>query len=144
MNSRSKVAWQTSGPRSENVSRCFPRVGQVDVDIKLTGQFIREQHCVFQSSPQPDGEGNVGAGRAARLLHAVLSHTGYRLQGGSAAWECGCVTGAVCLFSAGLRAQVKLWLWAPAPGRRSVRGPGGAGVPKADPELRAMCGGELW
>ncbi|XP_047564735.1 kinesin-like protein KIF1C isoform X2 [Lutra lutra] len=32
------------------------RVGQVDVDIKLTGQFIREQHCVFQSSPQPDGE----------------------------------------------------------------------------------------
>lgn len=32
------------------------RVGQVDVDIKLTGQFIREQHCVFQSGPQPDGE----------------------------------------------------------------------------------------
>uniref|UniRef100_A0ABI7ZPC1 Kinesin motor domain-containing protein n=1 Tax=Felis catus TaxID=9685 RepID=A0ABI7ZPC1_FELCA len=32
------------------------RVGQVDVDIKLTGQFIREQHCVFRSIPQPDGE----------------------------------------------------------------------------------------
>nr|XP_015106097.2 LOW QUALITY PROTEIN: kinesin-like protein KIF1C [Vicugna pacos] len=32
------------------------RVGQVDVDIKLTGQFIREQHCLFRSIPQPDGE----------------------------------------------------------------------------------------
>lgn len=32
------------------------RVGQVDVDIKLTGQFIREQHCVFRSIPQADGE----------------------------------------------------------------------------------------
>ncbi|EFB18906.1 hypothetical protein PANDA_019178, partial [Ailuropoda melanoleuca] len=32
------------------------RVGQVDVDIKLTGQFIQEQHCVFRSIPQPDGE----------------------------------------------------------------------------------------
>nr|XP_023412110.1 kinesin-like protein KIF1C isoform X2 [Loxodonta africana] len=32
------------------------RVGQVDVDIKLTGQFIREQHCLFRSIPQVDGE----------------------------------------------------------------------------------------
>uniref|UniRef100_A0A2K5IXS0 Kinesin-like protein n=1 Tax=Colobus angolensis palliatus TaxID=336983 RepID=A0A2K5IXS0_COLAP len=32
------------------------RVGQVDVDIKLTGQFIREQHCLFRSITQPDGE----------------------------------------------------------------------------------------
>ncbi|XP_038624837.1 kinesin-like protein KIF1C [Tachyglossus aculeatus] len=32
------------------------RVGQVDVDIKLTGQFIREQHCLFRSLTQPDGE----------------------------------------------------------------------------------------
>uniref|UniRef100_A0A2K5Z4S5 Kinesin-like protein n=1 Tax=Mandrillus leucophaeus TaxID=9568 RepID=A0A2K5Z4S5_MANLE len=32
------------------------RVGQVDMDIKLTGQFIREQHCLFRSIPQPDGE----------------------------------------------------------------------------------------
>ncbi|XP_069857772.1 kinesin-like protein KIF1C isoform X2 [Dipodomys merriami] len=32
------------------------RVGQLDVDIKLTGQFIQEQHCVFRSLPQPDGE----------------------------------------------------------------------------------------
>lgn len=36
----------------------LPRVGQVDVDIKLTGQFIREQHCLFRSIPQSDGEGN--------------------------------------------------------------------------------------
>ncbi|XP_068919318.1 kinesin-like protein KIF1C isoform X2 [Petaurus breviceps papuanus] len=32
------------------------RVGQVDVDIKLTGQFILEKHCVFRSLTQPDGE----------------------------------------------------------------------------------------
>lgn len=41
-----------------NVDPCFTRVGQVDVDIKLTGQFIREQHCLFRSIPQLDGEGN--------------------------------------------------------------------------------------
>lgn len=35
------------------------RVGQVDVDIKLTGQFIREQHCVFQSRTGPAGEAIV-------------------------------------------------------------------------------------
>ncbi|KAM9111725.1 LOW QUALITY PROTEIN: kinesin-like protein KIF1C [Pangshura tecta] len=35
------------------------RVGQVDVDIKLTGQFIREQHCVFQSRAGPAGEAIV-------------------------------------------------------------------------------------
>ncbi|XP_005062987.1 PREDICTED: kinesin-like protein KIF1C [Ficedula albicollis] len=32
------------------------RVGQVDVDIKLSGPFIREQHCVFRSRPDPSGE----------------------------------------------------------------------------------------
>ncbi|XP_068785625.1 kinesin-like protein KIF1C [Struthio camelus] len=32
------------------------RVGQVDVDIKLTGQFIRERHCVFRSCANPAGE----------------------------------------------------------------------------------------
>ncbi|NXD31570.1 KIF1C protein, partial [Spelaeornis formosus] len=32
------------------------RVGQVDVDIKLSGPFIREQHCLFRSSPSPSGE----------------------------------------------------------------------------------------
>ncbi|XP_074926725.1 kinesin-like protein KIF1C [Chelonoidis abingdonii] len=35
------------------------RVGQVDVDIKLTGQFIKEQHCVFQSRTGPTGEAIV-------------------------------------------------------------------------------------
>uniref|UniRef100_A0A8C0QSB0 Kinesin-like protein n=1 Tax=Chelonoidis abingdonii TaxID=106734 RepID=A0A8C0QSB0_CHEAB len=40
------------------------RVGQVDVDIKLTGQFIKEQHCVFQSRTGPTGEGRgPGMGR---------------------------------------------------------------------------------
>ncbi|CAN8177225.1 unnamed protein product [Coccothraustes coccothraustes] len=32
------------------------RVGQVDVDIKLSGPFIREQHCLFRSCPDPSGE----------------------------------------------------------------------------------------
>uniref|UniRef100_A0A674K6K4 Kinesin family member 1C n=1 Tax=Terrapene triunguis TaxID=2587831 RepID=A0A674K6K4_9SAUR len=35
------------------------RVGQVDVDIKLTGQFIKEQHCVFRSRTGPTGEAIV-------------------------------------------------------------------------------------
>ncbi|NXS22758.1 KIF1C protein, partial [Mystacornis crossleyi] len=32
------------------------RVGQVDVDIKLSGPFIREQHCLFRSCPDTSGE----------------------------------------------------------------------------------------
>uniref|UniRef100_A0ABM5EJP9 Kinesin-like protein KIF1C isoform X2 n=1 Tax=Pogona vitticeps TaxID=103695 RepID=A0ABM5EJP9_9SAUR len=32
------------------------RVGQQNVDIKLTGQFIREQHCVFRSVTSESGE----------------------------------------------------------------------------------------
>lgn len=59
VNLRSGGAWRMSATCSGNVGPCFPRVGQVDVDIKLTGQFIQEQHCVFRSIPQPDGEGNV-------------------------------------------------------------------------------------
>lgn len=47
-----------SGTCLGNGGHCLPRVGQVDVDIKLTGKFIREQHCLFRSIPQPDGEGN--------------------------------------------------------------------------------------
>ncbi|CAM4707447.1 unnamed protein product [Caretta caretta] len=35
------------------------RVGQVDVDIKLTGQFINEQHCLFRSRTGPAGEAIV-------------------------------------------------------------------------------------
>ncbi|XP_053115437.1 kinesin-like protein KIF1C [Hemicordylus capensis] len=32
------------------------RVGQQNVDIKLTGQFIKEQHCVFRSVASESGE----------------------------------------------------------------------------------------
>lgn len=46
------------------MSECLPnhikdgitRVDQVDMAVKLTGQFIQEQHCLFHSIPQPDGE----------------------------------------------------------------------------------------
>ncbi|XP_016430063.1 kinesin-like protein KIF1C, partial [Sinocyclocheilus rhinocerous] len=34
----------------------FVRVGQKDVDIKLSGQFIKEQHCVFYSYINQNGE----------------------------------------------------------------------------------------
>lgn len=59
---------------SGNVGPCFPRVGQVDVDIKLTGQFIREQHCVFRSIPQPDGEGNVWGESGVATEHSPIPH----------------------------------------------------------------------
>ncbi|KAM3910118.1 kinesin-like protein KIF1C [Leptodactylus fuscus] len=32
------------------------RVGQVDVDIKLSGQFIKEQHCLFHCKTNENGE----------------------------------------------------------------------------------------
>ncbi|KAM4747725.1 LOW QUALITY PROTEIN: kinesin-like protein KIF1C [Rhinophrynus dorsalis] len=32
------------------------RVGQVDVDIKLSGQFIKEQHCLFHCNTNSSGE----------------------------------------------------------------------------------------
>ncbi|KAM4037168.1 kinesin-like protein KIF1C [Anomaloglossus baeobatrachus] len=32
------------------------RVGQVDVDIKLSGQFIKEQHCLFHCKTKESGE----------------------------------------------------------------------------------------
>ncbi|XP_041094165.1 kinesin-like protein KIF1C isoform X3 [Polyodon spathula] len=35
------------------------RVGQEDVDIRLSGQFIKEQHCVFTSSTKDNGEVEV-------------------------------------------------------------------------------------
>ncbi|KAM9424578.1 kinesin-like protein KIF1C [Pholidichthys leucotaenia] len=35
------------------------RVGQQDVDIKLSGQFIKEIHCVFVSEPNDNGEVEV-------------------------------------------------------------------------------------
>ena len=38
------------------VRPCF-RVGQQDVDIKLSGHFIKEIHCVFVSETNDQGEG---------------------------------------------------------------------------------------
>ncbi|XP_030631843.1 kinesin-like protein KIF1C [Chanos chanos] len=35
------------------------RVGQKDVDIRLSGQFIKEQHCVFYSKTKDNGEVDV-------------------------------------------------------------------------------------
>uniref|UniRef100_A0A8L0DMA5 Kinesin-like protein n=1 Tax=Oncorhynchus mykiss TaxID=8022 RepID=A0A8L0DMA5_ONCMY len=35
------------------------RVGQQDVDIRLSGQFIKEQHCVFYSHTNHQGEGKT-------------------------------------------------------------------------------------
>lgn len=35
------------------------RVGQKDVDIKLSGQFIKEQHCIFHSHIKNNGEVEV-------------------------------------------------------------------------------------
>ncbi|KAI1898752.1 hypothetical protein AGOR_G00075610 [Albula goreensis] len=35
------------------------RVGQKDVDIRLSGQYIKEQHCVFLSQLNENGEGNL-------------------------------------------------------------------------------------
>lgn len=37
---------------------CF-RVGQQDVDIKLSGHFIKEIHCVFVSETNEQGEGET-------------------------------------------------------------------------------------
>nr|XP_042124637.1 zinc finger protein 431-like [Peromyscus maniculatus bairdii] len=52
------------------------RVGQVDVDIKLTGQFIWQQHCLFCSIRQPDGEVMVtlepGEGADGKLVMEPL------------------------------------------------------------------------
>uniref|UniRef100_A0A673GL03 Si:ch73-375g18.1 n=1 Tax=Sinocyclocheilus rhinocerous TaxID=307959 RepID=A0A673GL03_9TELE len=43
--------------RYSSVCVCvFVRVGQKDVDIKLSGQFIKEQHCVFYSYINQNGE----------------------------------------------------------------------------------------
>lgn len=35
------------------------RVGQQDVDIKLSGHFIKEIHCVFVSETNEQGEGET-------------------------------------------------------------------------------------
>ncbi|XP_017695040.1 PREDICTED: kinesin-like protein KIF1C [Lepidothrix coronata] len=64
------------------------RVGQVDVDIKLSGPFIREQHCLFRSCPDPSGEVVVtlepceGAEtyvNGKQVTEPVVLKSGYRL-----------------------------------------------------------------
>lgn len=45
---------------------CF-RVGQEDVDIRLSGQFIKELHCVFCSEVEENGEG-----KTVTVLHTAL------------------------------------------------------------------------
>lgn len=45
-----------------------PRVGQQDVDIKLSGHFIKEIHCVFVSETNEQGEGEM----FKLLLNAIL------------------------------------------------------------------------
>ncbi|KAM8973401.1 kinesin-like protein KIF1C [Pelodytes ibericus] len=39
-----------------HIKEGITRVGQVDVDIKLTGQFIKEQHCMFHCNTSSNGE----------------------------------------------------------------------------------------
>ncbi|CAH2272478.1 kinesin KIF1C [Pelobates cultripes] len=39
-----------------HIKEGITRVGQVDVDIKLSGQFIMEQHCLFHCKTNTDGE----------------------------------------------------------------------------------------
>lgn len=41
------------------------RVGQQDVDIKLSGHFIKEIHCVFVSETNEQGEGGTSSGHGA-------------------------------------------------------------------------------
>lgn len=56
---------QTDG--RDNIFVC-PRVGQQDVDIKLSGHFIKEIHCVFVSETNEQGEGEM----VKLLLNAIL------------------------------------------------------------------------
>eukprot|EP00079_Xenopus_tropicalis_P013786 XP_002942956.2 PREDICTED: kinesin-like protein KIF1C isoform X1 [Xenopus tropicalis] len=39
-----------------HIKEGITRVGQVEVDIKLSGQFIKEQHCLFHCDTNPSGE----------------------------------------------------------------------------------------
>lgn len=44
-----------------------PRVGQQNADIRLSGQFIQEQHCVFRSVTCESGEGEAQDTRSSSL-----------------------------------------------------------------------------
>lgn len=60
------------GPAWILLSSCC-RVGQENVDIKLTGQFIKEQHCLFRSITVESGEGGRGGARGGAGLDWVCS-----------------------------------------------------------------------
>lgn len=47
------------------------RVGQQDVDIKLSGHFIKEIHCVFVNETNEHGEGET-------LLKLILPETSFQ------------------------------------------------------------------
>lgn len=52
----------------EGLSSLFvSRVGQKDVDIRLSGHCIKEQHCVFYSQVNDSGEGEDGWGAILNL-----------------------------------------------------------------------------
>uniref|UniRef100_A0A8C6P5Z5 Kinesin family member 1C n=1 Tax=Nothobranchius furzeri TaxID=105023 RepID=A0A8C6P5Z5_NOTFU len=51
----------------------FTRVGQQDVDIKLSGQFIKEIHCVFVSETNDQGEGQSPEHLQTLLLQSLPS-----------------------------------------------------------------------
>ncbi|XP_031735561.1 kinesin-like protein KIF1C [Anarrhichthys ocellatus] len=51
----------------------FTRVGQQDVDIKLSGHFIKEIHCVFVSETNEQGEGEAGSVSLSVCLSLSLS-----------------------------------------------------------------------
>lgn len=64
------------------------RVGQTDVDIKLSGDFIARQHCVFRSHPDHSGEAVVtlepcdGAEtyvNGKQLTEPMVLKSGYRI-----------------------------------------------------------------
>lgn len=52
------------------MSLCL-RVGQQDVDIKLSGHFIKEIHCVFVSETNDQGEGKTPVCLCARSCSAI-------------------------------------------------------------------------
>lgn len=55
------------GEAADLISTLPARVGQQNADIRLSGQFIQEQHCVFRSATSERGEGEAQDGRSSSL-----------------------------------------------------------------------------
>ncbi len=58
----SSVMWMSEYPSvNENKCLCFDRVGQTDTerrqDIVLSGAHIKEEHCIFRSERNANGDG---------------------------------------------------------------------------------------